>query len=218
MRAGDLIEPSSIEITTADGLVLAEVQFHELLLPLILEELRPADLAIKQIDGALACFIASEGVWSVSRNRPSNRAVSVRELRWRLSRRACEQASHQLTEHGGSRVDQTATFHNLGCDSRSSATVVEVIRQPAWRYVALAHKLSPAIRIDGHGWCDMVSLGHTSTPPHYRPPYAAATTDHTGCVHMVAVEGIKAIAAASSKGPTERDPSSYWAGPRASDT
>lgn len=34
-------------------------------------------------------------------------------------------------------------------------------------------------------------------------PFAAATTDHTGCVHIGAVEGIEAIAAAGAKGPTE---------------
>ncbi|MCO5734091.1 hypothetical protein [Rhizobium sp. SSA_523] len=43
----------------------------------------------------------------------------------------------------------------------------------------------------------------TSTASGNMSPFAAATTDHTRCVHIGAVEGIKAIAAAGSKGPIE---------------
>ena len=42
-----------------------------------------------------------------------------------------------------------------------------------------------------------------ASPAGVPEPYAAATTDHTGCVHIGAVEGIEAIAAAGAKGPTE---------------
>ncbi|WP_225246527.1 hypothetical protein [Agrobacterium tomkonis] len=48
-----------------------------------------------------------------------------------------------------------------------------------------------------------MSHGDATPPPHHPSPYAAATTDHTGCVHIGAVKGIEAIAAAGSKGPTE---------------